>query len=468
MNSKNISGSSDRRLYYYLGIPALVYILSILGLGLLFDVRDLYLFELLLLPPLLVLFNKNFDWKLLILYILLSWMYKFFHEEYIISHFSFFMPFFILILILKRRSVFEFTKNFLTIPFFLALASICLSFFAARDRGNSIYAFINHAQAVIFLVYFINVVDSRKRFHLVFIPICIAFFYPLLIGTYQSMIFPEGLRVRSKLMNYNEFGAYISFYIMVFTGVFFCIKNQAVKVAAAMIIVAAFFVLLNTYSRGALIAFGLSMLVYIYLKLPKAKRLYFPLAAGLILLIIIPYFVLFGGATYLDRFTELSGDSVDFAALSRLGLWRSSIKLFQTSPLIGIGLNNYEVRYPQYDPFYGIGKRKTRHRVAHNIYLNTLAEHGIVGFSFLIIIISVFWVNLKNLYKRAATPVQLEITSLFLTFFVYFLIHNMVDTLWTVYHHVVSLMNLMLYFGLVLVYQRLEMEPLGSTEKKVD
>jgi O-antigen ligase len=64
-----------------------------------------------------------------------------------------------------------------------------------------------------------------------------------------------------------------------------------------------------------------------------------------------------------------------YAVLERLAHWQAAVAMTDDHPLLGVGFGNYEAAYPRYAlmnwPF-PLGH-------AHNYYLNTLAETGIVG-----------------------------------------------------------------------------------------
>lgn len=71
-------------------------------------------------------------------------------------------------------------------------------------------------------------------------------------------------------------------------------------------------------------------------------------------------------------------ERANYALSYRLNLWETGLHMWQAEPLIGIGSNNYKRAYKQYssradDPFI------TNPTHSHNIYVEWLAETGIVG-----------------------------------------------------------------------------------------
>jgi O-antigen ligase len=55
-----------------------------------------------------------------------------------------------------------------------------------------------------------------------------------------------------------------------------------------------------------------------------------------------------------------------------------SYQMFRDHPVLGVGVNNYEVNYQRYSQQLGLDPR-TERRSAHNLYLETLAETGLPG-----------------------------------------------------------------------------------------
>jgi O-antigen ligase len=93
----------------------------------------------------------------------------------------------------------------------------------------------------------------------------------------------------------------------------------------------------------------------------------------------------------------------------RLKIWVDAITIWQHSPLIGVGAGNYQF----FDNAYGtdvVG-------VAHNQYLQVLAEMGILGFSFLLWLMgSVGWLCLRA-FRKAKTPLAKSISIAYLGYF---------------------------------------------------
>lgn len=113
--------------------------------------------------------------------------------------------------------------------------------------------------------------------------------------------------------------------------------------------------------------------------------------AGFILLLL----VIVGAGIYIVG--ELSESSVT-SAVSRLGMSQTAIKMWNDHPLLGIGAGNYLDLVLVYTPVTAMFVP------VHNLYLETLAETGLIGISALALVILVLMVptaiRANYLFKR--------------------------------------------------------------------
>lgn len=91
------------------------------------------------------------------------------------------------------------------------------------------------------------------------------------------------------------------------------------------------------------------------------------------LLLLIPLL-----ATYSQRLGAVD----ELTAVSRVALWAAAGSMFLSNPIIGVGYGNFMGVYADFTR--GIVANKLD---AHNIYLQLLAETGIVGFLFFFVIV---------------------------------------------------------------------------------
>jgi O-antigen ligase len=124
--------------------------------------------------------------------------------------------------------------------------------------------------------------------------------------------------------------------------------------------------------------------------------------------------------------TEITDEN--FSVLERLAHWQAGLRMFDSSPWIGLGIGNYGAAYPRfalphwYDP---LGH-------AHNLYINFLAETGVLGaLAFL-----AFWVSMAVFLfrqSRAQNPLLRALALGLLGTVAYLSVHNLFDNLFVQY-----------------------------------
>jgi putative inorganic carbon (hco3(-)) transporter len=158
--------------------------------------------------------------------------------------------------------------------------------------------------------------------------------------------------------------------------------------------------LILSKSLGAGLSIFLAFILYFYLRKGlNKKRLPF-------LLVVLAMF----SAVLISRMNAQKPHLLpSFSTLMRLDYWRQTLKIIQASPLVGVGIGNFDLTYSRY---------------AHNSYLQIWAEMGILGLaSVLWLVFVVFQKGLETirnvLYKKQAAAL--------ITAAAVFLIHNLLD-----------------------------------------
>jgi putative inorganic carbon (HCO3(-)) transporter len=190
-----------------------------------------------------------------------------------------------------------------------------------------------------------------------------------------------------------------------------------------------------SWSRGAWLGAAAASLMVIVCRNRRAM-----LSGGILILMLSFMLVLLGPARLPSVVSErvvALGDYVtgpnpatveitdqNFSVLERIAHWQAGLRMFDSAPWTGIGIGNYGVAYPQfalphwYEP---LGH-------AHNLYINFLAETGILG----AIAYLAFWISATVLAARQARAQDALLKSLALGLLgtiVYLTIHNLFDNL---------------------------------------
>jgi putative inorganic carbon (HCO3(-)) transporter len=174
-------------------------------------------------------------------------------------------------------------------------------------------------------------------------------------------------RITSFLEHYNGLAGYINLVVP------FCLvfalrgADPALRTLSRWCLALASVALLLTQSRGGLLAFVAMLMVSAYLLAPDRKTRVRRLASVMVL-------CLMAGAVAGFFFQRL-GEIDDYTAVSRLAIWGGAFTVFARAPVVGAGFGNLR-------PLMGglLGLPEGWMGDAHNLYLELLAESGLVGF----------------------------------------------------------------------------------------
>jgi putative inorganic carbon (HCO3(-)) transporter len=149
-----------------------------------------------------------------------------------------------------------------------------------------------------------------------------------------------------------------------------------------------------TLSRGAIVGLGLAALWAALHSRTIAKGLVAAIAG----VVLLGGVVLAVDSKWVDDRLNAKTAVVDENWASRKALWRGAIDMFQEEPLLGVGTGLYPHRAAEfvYDEPWRIVEP-----VAHNAYLEVLAEDGVIGLTLFVAFIGGSWVILARA-RRAA------------------------------------------------------------------
>jgi len=203
--------------------------------------------------------------------------------------------------------------------------------------------------------------------------------YQVVIGSYSALydvLYPvqeemrqippwEG-RITSFLEHYNGLAAYINLVVP------FCLvfalrgADQTLRTLSKWCLALAGVALLLTQSRGGLLAYAAMLMVSAYLLAPDRKARVRRLALVLVACLV--------AAAAAGLFFQRLGEIDDYTAVSRLVIWGGAFTVFARAPVVGAGFGNLL-------PLMGglLGLPEGWMGDAHNLYLELLAESGLVG-----------------------------------------------------------------------------------------
>ncbi len=337
------------------------------------------------------------------------------------------------------------------------VVTLLLASLGARDLGESLAEVIKWVQFAAILLIAPTVI-ARGQVRWVVAAVLVGAAAQAALGLYQFVfrIGPEWFIILGRFMRAsgsfaqpNPFAGYLGVVLPV--GVSLSIaavfavwdapksaRNWAwlALVTAATALIAAG--LLASWSRGAWFAAAAAGVAVVALRSRKAALTV--LVAGAVVLVAIllgnvtpgaipepvmarvrdvPAF--FGVGDMLNQ--EVNDDN--FAIIERLAHWEAAKRMFDSAPLLGVGPGNYAANYADFRLL--LWPEALGH--AHNVYLNTLAESGVVGFDAFLLLWIVAALGCWRVVRKTLSPFTAALGIGVLGVLVHLAIHNLVDNL---------------------------------------
>lgn len=246
--------------------------------------------------------------------------------------------------------------------------------------------------------------------------------------------------------DHTSYGAIIALFYPVVVSFFFHPKYNFVTKSILGVILLIFTVaLFYSYTRAAwlsVVAAGMVYLLFVF-KI-KFKYLFVTgLLVGSFVLINwteLSYMLQKNDAEHTtenfgERLQSMSNVSSDASNLERLNRWNSAIRLFKKRPLVGWGPGTYSFVYaPFQDPAdltiistnFGDGGN------AHSEYLGPLAEQGVLGMLFMVLLVGMVFYKGSTLYIQLKDPelkrLVMTVMLSLVTYFTHGVLNNYLDT----------------------------------------
>jgi len=254
------------------------------------------------------------------------------------------------------------------------------------------------------LVFFVSfILDDEGKYKTITIVGLVSSLIALL-GILEYIFISSG-RIVSTFTNPNPFGTYLLILFLFYWG-FTLRDTRKSLIAVSLIFIVSFFL---TGSRGAYFALTIAIPI-LFLGIEKASKkaavlkTVLIIGSGLgitrILMFVAPIIQKNLGLdlSIIDNLLRISS-LIGSSSFGRLEFWKTALRVTVERPLTGYGLGTFFQSY-----YIGYGGNQWFSRFAHNHYLQTLAELGIVGFilfiAFIISTLYVFW----KVYKSREYP----------------------------------------------------------------
>jgi len=251
--------------------------------------------------------------------------------------------------------------------------------------------------------------------------------YQALIGGYSDLYFwlhasqKEYLlfwtgRITSFLDHFNTLAGYLHLVLpFALASTLICV-TRGLRFLAISCLATATIALILTQSRGGAFAFGGTILLALFLLARNTKNIRALAPTVFLTLIIALPFV----AAFSTRFATLEDES----GLMRFGFWGAAWGMFQSSPFVGVGYGNFVKLYGD-----SLQSLEAGHYDAHNLYLQLLAETGVLGFMVFMALVALALLAAWRQFHCFQSPTDRIVGFAALAAISSVLVHGFTDTL---------------------------------------
>ncbi len=187
-------------------------------------------------------------------------------------------------------------------------------------------------------------------------------------------------------------------------------RKPILKALAGLSAILSLLTVIFTYSRGALVALVVALILYFVIYPPRPAQLVLAAALGLVVLAFIPPSY-YGRALSLQNLLPtqhgFSNIQVDAAIQGRASENLTALLMFEQHPVFGVGLRNFPILYQEYTQSLGLAP-SSQTRSPHNLYLEVAAETGMVGLIAFMLIVVLAYRGLLQARRRYLLAGRLE------------------------------------------------------------
>lgn len=316
-----------------------------------------------------------------------------------------------------------FKIRIIKVPFlmlFLWLAWAGLSILWAENPRRSVIRVVDIFEGLIFVLIFVHFINSEKKLKpfidIFYISTVLVSLYLILKGnifSYDRVVLVAG-------ENPNFFGRNIAIGFLI--GSFYLIQSKKInKIFHLINILILLSIIIRLVSRGIYLGLAIAIIsgfiFYFRDIFRRNKNFIFITAIILVGIFLTSNLITDWARRRVMRTFEISDYSI--YGTRRLEVWSVAAKMYLDNPIIGVGVNNFYNRFPEY--IYSIElETKLRDidlegKDSHNVFIGLLCELGIVGIiPFLIFLISIF----KRIRKTKNNKFSLLVFMIYVFIFV--------------------------------------------------
>lgn len=305
----------------------------------------------------------------------------------------------------------------------LYLGAVTASYITAKDKYLTMERIIDLVKDIVILYCILFCLRNLKEWKntiqiiiAIMVGLCLLGAYQMISGDFEQNFFGLSYvnkddRLSGPIHEPNMWGQVI---VLVLPFVIFGFLRSALygKIAYASILALFLFALLNTYSRGGYLAFFVIMVLIMFF-FTKINLFFIGTVFGGMILV-LPFLP----PAYIERFNTLSlitsnpqtGIYQEGSFRGRTSEVIAGWEMFKDHPILGIGAANYPSSYQKYAQIVGIETR-TEEREAHSLYIEIMAETGLLGiltFSGFLIALFRALSNIKSSLRRSYDETEIS------------------------------------------------------------
>jgi len=276
------------------------------------------------------------------------------------------------------------------IPLLIMAFFSVLSFITSLDYIASMGGMIKIFTGICFYVLIYNNVRTINDATKILVVIMLASIVPMIYGYYQYMTatghawkgyFYAGHRIDSVMGQYNDYGIFLCFCIVVTLILFFCSKTKKMKFFTLIMIVSQVTSLFFSLNRGSWVCLSAALLVSVLCH-RKFIRLRWLIVVSVVVISLFSSLII-------QRFDELRfetpGGYSQNTLHSRVNAWKKIVPLILKKPITGYGLDSSMI----------VTKKYLNTELApHNDYLRLALESGVLSLTFYVIFLLIEFTHL--------------------------------------------------------------------------
>lgn len=220
----------------------------------------------------------------------------------------------------------------------------------------------------------------------------------------------ESVRTSGYAPGPNRFGFFLNLCMMISIPQLATTKSFKYKIFLIFSTIMMMLILITTMSRGAWAGFvaGAAILSFYSRACRKALIIGFIIAAVITVAISTTSYI---DAIY-ERFAGLVDPSITKDYHGKPEVWAAGLKMFQDSPLIGVGIGSFNLLSPSYGSTILV--------LPHDLYIYILAEFGLIGAALFLLLVAISLAEaLKTLKKLTNQSEKLILVGLLAGLFIY-------------------------------------------------